>query len=220
MAQIFSPGATTLFRTLLFVIAAVIVGLFALGKAPRLSYVSNEDVVRQQPVQFSHRHHVGDDGIDCRYCHTSVETTAFAGIPATEICMNCHRQLWLNSPMLAPVLESYRTGAPLRWTRVHDLPGFVYFYHGIHVQKGIGCSTCHGRVDQMPLTRTVQPLTMEWCLDCHRHPERHVRPRAEVFNMEWEPLPGAQQEAAGRKLVQEYAIKDAAQLTSCSTCHR
>jgi hypothetical protein len=176
----------------------------------------NHSVV--QPVPFSHLHHVGDLGIDCRYCHTSVEHASFAGIPPTKTCMNCHSQIWVGSPMLEPVRESYRTGQSLRWHRVNNLPGFVYFDHGIHVQKGVGCSTCHGRIDQMPFTYPTQTLLMEWCIDCHRSPEKILRPREEVFNMKYEP-PGDQLDL-GRKLAKQYDVKDPASLTSCSTCHR
>ena len=218
MAQIFSRSATTAFRVGLALIPLLIIGLFALGEAPRTAYISEVGVSRQQPVLFSHKHHVGDDGIDCRYCHGSVETTAFAGIPATEICLNCHRQLWTYSPLLAPVRESERTGLPIRWTRVHDLPDYVYFDHSIHIHKGVGCSTCHGAVQQMALMRTVTPLVMSWCLDCHRHPERFVRPPNEIFNMDWQSP--RNQEQAGRRLLAQYRIKDARALTSCSTCHR
>jgi hypothetical protein len=166
-------------------------------------------------VHFSHKHHVSDDGIDCRYCHTSVEQSSFAGIPSTKICMSCHTQIWAESPILEPVRESFRTGKSLEWTRVHNLPGFAYFDHSIHVHKGIGCSTCHGRVDQMPLMWRENTLYMEWCLECHRNPERFVRPRDQVFNMQWQPPPD--QLALGEKLVQEYKIE---RLTSCSVCHR
>jgi hypothetical protein len=172
-------------------------------------------VARSQPVQFSHKHHVSDDGIDCRYCHTSVEESSFAGIPSTKICMNCHTQIWAESPILAPVRESFRTGKSLEWTRVHSLPGFVYFDHSIHVHKGVGCVTCHGRVDQMPLMWRENTLYMEWCLECHRNPERFVRPREQVFNMGWQPP--VDQITVGQKLVQEYKIES---LTSCSVCHR
>jgi hypothetical protein len=171
-----------------------------------------------QPVPFSHQHHVGILGIDCRYCHTSVEHSSFAGIPPTKTCMNCHSQIWVGSPMLEPVRESYETGKSLRWHRVNNLPGFVYFDHSIHVQKGVGCSTCHGRIDQMPFTYQEPTLLMEWCLDCHRNPAARIRPREEVFNMKYEP-PGDQLEL-GRKLVEQYKIKDSTSITSCSTCHR
>jgi hypothetical protein len=168
-----------------------------------------------QPVPFSHKHHVMDDGIDCRYCHTTVEQSAFAGVPPTQTCMNCHSQIWAQSPVLEPVRESFQTGQPLQWNRVTDLPQFVYFSHDIHVQKGIGCSTCHGQVDQMPLTTKAQPLTMGQCLDCHEHPEQYVRPREEVFNMAYQPP--ANQTELGQRLVAEYHIQTK---ISCSTCHR
>src|SRR5262249_54471440 len=148
-----------------------------------------------------------------------VETSAFAGLPPTETCMNCHRQLFADSPYLAPVRESYETGRPLVWTRVHDLPGFVYFNHGIHVSKGIGCSTCHGRVDQMPLMWNVASLHMEWCLECHRNPAAQIRPRAEVFNMDWPPA-GWNQIEEGKKLVKQYGVLPPEAITNCSTCHR
>jgi len=184
----------------------------------RSSYVTAAGVTYLQTVPFSHQHHVGVLGIDCRYCHTSVEESSFAGIPPTKTCMNCHCQIWVGSTMLQPVRESYRTGEPLRWQRVHNLPEFAYFDHSIHVNKGVGCSTCHGRVDRMPLMRQSASLLMEWCLDCHRGPHRHLRPREEVFSMTWEP-PGDQL-ARGQKLVEQYHIRDVRTLTSCSTCHR
>jgi hypothetical protein len=169
-------------------------------------------------VPFSHQHHVGDLGIDCRYCHTSVEHAPNAGIPATEICMNCHSQMWVGSDMLEPVRASWRTGQSLQWQRIYNLPGFAYFDHSIHIHKGVGCSSCHGRIDAMPLTYQVPSLLMEWCLDCHRNPEQRLRPSAEVFNMHWEPP--ADQLEIGRKLAQEYKLRDTNFLTSCSVCHR
>jgi len=187
-------------------------GLYGFFRSP---FATGQTIVHLQPVPFSHEHHVGRLGFDCRYCHTSVETAGFAGIPPTKTCMNCHSQIWVGSQMLEPVRESYRTGKPLRWQRVHRLADFVYFDHSIHVAKGVGCATCHGRVDRMPLTYQAQPLLMEWCLDCHRSPERYVRPKQEVFNMAWS-APGDQVEL-GRKLVKQYGIRS---LTSCSTCHR
>lgn len=215
MAQIFHRSTNTISRVSVFGGVAVIVVLVAtLAAINRSSYVTEAGVARSQPVQFSHKHHVSDDGIDCRYCHTSVEESSFAGIPSTKICMNCHTQIWAESPILAPVRESFRTGNSLEWTRVHNLPGFVYFDHSIHVHKGVGCVTCHGRVDQMPLMWRENTLYMEWCLECHRNPERFVRPRNQVFNMDWQP---PDQIALGQKLVQEYKIES---LTSCSVCHR
>ena len=171
----------------------------------------------EQVVPFSHNHHVGDDGIDCRYCHTSVETSAFAGIPPTHTCMTCPSQLFTQEPVLAPVVQSLRSGKPIGWKRIHDLPDFVYFNHGIHVAKGVGCEECHGRVDRMPLTWRVAPLTMQWCLDCHRNPEMHLRPVEHVFDMGWKP--SEDQRTLGRRLVAAYHIHTST-LTDCSTCHR
>ena len=215
MAQIFHRSTNTISRVSIFGGVAVLLALLAAVAAiNRSSYLTEVRVARAQPVQFSHKHHVSDDGIDCRYCHTSVENSSFAGIPSTKICMNCHTQIWADSPMLEPVRASFRTGKSLEWTRVHNLPGFVYFDHSIHVNKGVGCSTCHGRVDQMPLMSRANTLYMEWCLECHRAPERFVRPREQVFNMEWQAP--EDQLALGQKLVREYRIQ---KLTSCSVCH-
>ncbi|HXV84129.1 MAG TPA: cytochrome c3 family protein [Candidatus Binatia bacterium] len=216
MAQIFHRSTNTISRVSLFGGVAVVLVLVAtVAGINRSSYVTEVGVARDQPVQFSHKHHVSDDGIDCRYCHTSVEESSFAGIPSTKICMNCHTQIWAESPILAPVRQSFQTGKSLEWTRVHDLPGFVYFDHSIHIHKGVGCVTCHGRVDQMPLMWRENTLYMEWCLECHRNPERYVRPREQVFSMDWQPP--SDQIALGEKLVREYKIKS---LTSCSVCHR
>ncbi len=153
----------------------------------RSSYMTEVGVVRDQPVPFSHEHHVAGLGIDCRYCHTSVEKSASAGMPSTATCMNCHAHIWKQSPLLEPVRASYRTGESLEWTRVHDLPDFVYFNHSVHVAAGVGCASCHGRVDKMPLMWREHSLHMDWCLECHRNPEPHRRPRDEVFNLAWEP---------------------------------
>ena len=167
-----------------------------------------------QPIPFSHKHHVGDDGIDCRFCHASVETSSFAGIPATRICMTCHSQLFTDAPMLASVRESAARGEPLHWTRVHRLPDFVYFDHAIHVKKGVGCVECHGRVDRMPLMRRVAPLTMQWCLDCHRDPTPHLRDPAHVVDM----APSAAVRVSSG--VPHEALATRRRLTDCSTCHR
>src|SRR5690349_6832089 len=186
MAQIFHRSANTLSRVTIFgAVFIVAFVLWVIGGIVRSPTGTDQGIEREQPVPFSHQHHVAGLGIDCRYCHTSVETSSFAGIPATKVCMNCHSQIWTDSPMLEPVRESYRSGKPLIWNRVNALPGFVYFDHSIHVKQGVGCSTCHGRVDKMPMTRQTASLYMEWCLDCHRRPERFVRPREEVFNMTW-----------------------------------
>ena len=172
----------------------------------------------EQPIPFSHKHHVGDDGIDCRYCHTSVEKSSFAGLPQTEICMTCHSQLFKDAPVLAPLFQSFETGKPLRWNRVHDLPDFVYFNHSIHVNKGIGCASCHGEVDRMPLTWRTQSLEMQWCLACHREPERYIRPRKQVFNLHWRPSE-AEQAVLGPLLVKRYHVQKE-RITDCSICHR
>ena len=216
MSQIFSRSANTLARVSL--VAALALASGAIGLLiifGRSSYVTRADEFIAQPLQFSHAHHVGDDGIDCRYCHTSVETSSFAGIPPTQTCMNCHSQLWVSSPILEPVRASLREDRSLHWTRVHDLPDFVYFNHSIHVKKGVGCETCHGRVDEMPLMYQKNSLQMEWCIECHRAPEQFVRPRGEIFTMGYRP-PVAQA-VLGPELVREYAIQS---LTTCSTCHR
>lgn len=172
-------------------------------------------IARAQPVQFSHKHHAGDDGIDCRYCHTSVETSAYAGIPSTHVCMTCHSEIWSDSPYLAAIRDSYHNNTPLQWVRVHNLPDYVYFNHSIHVNKGVACIMCHGRVDQMPLIWAEKSLEMKWCLSCHRSPELFVRPREHVFDMNWNPP--RDQLAMGRRLVKEYKIQ---KLTDCYTCHR
>lgn len=216
MPQIFHRSANTFARVSIagvLLLAAGAIGLIiVLGRS---SYVTRAQEFIEQPLQFSHLHHVGDDGIDCRYCHTSVETSAFAGIPPTKTCMNCHSQLWATSPILEPVRASFRDDRPLHWIRVHDLPDFVYFNHSIHVKKGMGCETCHGRVDEMPLMLQENSLQMEWCLTCHRAPEQFVRPRSEVFTMGYRPA--QLQSVIGPQLVKEYGIQS---LTTCSTCHR
>ena len=191
-------------------------GLFwlvsALNKSP---FATEVHVAREQPVPFSHKHHVDGLGIDCRFCHTSVETSSFAGIPPTSTCMKCHSVVWKEAPLLEPVRESWKNKKPIAWTRVHDLPDHVYFDHSIHVAKGIGCVSCHGAVDRMPLIRKSESLQMEWCLDCHRNPERYVRPRSEVFDLNWEEPENVVELRS--QLVDEYQV---ASMISCSTCHR
>jgi len=220
MPQVFHRSTNTISRVSIFGAVFIVGGLLLLlMEINRSPYVTQAFVTKDQPVQFSHKHHVGDDGIDCRYCHTTVETAASAGIPPTKTCMNCHSQLFANSQYLEPVRESWRTGTPLRWTRVHDLPDFVYFNHSIHVNKGVGCSSCHGRIDRMPQTWQVASLQMEWCIECHRHPEKFVRPRDRVFEMDW-PKAEFDQAVEGPKLAKEFKIQSVNVLTSCSTCHR
>jgi len=216
MAQIFRPSTNAFAKGSIVVGLLAVLGLgaalFAVNKS---SYVSNANVVRDQPVPFSHKHHVGGIGIDCRYCHTSVERSSSAGIPPTDTCMGCHSQIWSDAPMLEPVRESFRSGRSIKWTRVHDLPGFVYFNHSIHVNKGMACAVCHGRVDQMPLMLQQNTLFMEWCLDCHRAPEKYIRPRDKVYDMVYQPA--EPQSFLGPRLVAEYKVR---KLTDCSVCHR
>ena len=188
MSQIFHRSANTIARVSIFGAVFFVAGLLGLfAEVNRSPWVTEARVAREQPIQFSHERHVAGNGIDCRYCHTSVEESSFAGIPPTKTCMNCHSQIFSASPYLEPVRESFRSDRPIQWTRVHDLPDFVYFDHSIHVNKGVGCTTCHGQVDRMPLMWQEQSLQMEWCLDCHRNPERYVRPREAVFRVDYAP---------------------------------
>jgi hypothetical protein len=219
MPQIFKKTINAISRLTIFGgIFAVVAVIWAWAAAVRSPYVSEERIPLDQPVPFSHEHHVGGLGIDCRYCHTTVETGPFAGIPPTTICMNCHKQVWMNSDVLAPVRSSLRNNVPIRWNRVNGLPDFVYFDHSIHVSKGVGCETCHGRVDRMPLTWRAQSLHMGWCLNCHRHPEDYLRPKDQIFTMGWRPP--VDQATLGRQLRQEYHIEPEFKLTNCSICHR
>ena len=216
MSQIFSRSANATSRFMLYGgLGAVGFLLWVVLLLMRSDFVTGANANVTQAVQFSHAHHVGGLGIDCRYCHTSVDQARFANIPPTKTCMNCHSQIWLTSPYLEPVRESYRSGNSLVWTRVHDLPDFVYFNHSVHVKKGVGCETCHGRLDQMPGIYQASSLQMEWCLTCHREPEKFVRPREAVTQMGYRP--DGDQLEIGRRLVKEYDIKS---LMSCSTCHR
>jgi hypothetical protein len=237
--QIFHHSTNTIAKVSifggLFVVAA---SLWVLAEINRSSYNTGQFIEVQQPVQFSHKHHVGDDGIDCRYCHTTVETSNTAGMPPTKTCMNCHSQIWAESPYLEIVRASYRDNKPIEWTRVHDLPDFVYFNHSIHVNKGVGCASCHGRIDQMPAVYQAASLQMEWCLSCHRAPERFLRPKDRITDMAYnieedkdEHVAAAPFNALGEnvaesrvkrglELKEQYRVRAAAQITSCSTCHR
>lgn len=243
MSQIFHRSTNTLSRATIFgaVFVVVILGwiLYVVQGSPFVTYAG---VRKAQPVPFSHQHHVTGLGVDCRYCHTSVETSSFAGIPPTKTCMNCHSQIWTNAQLLEPVRTSYRSGESLQWTRVNQLPDFVYFNHSIHVTKGVGCNTCHGPVDQMPLMYQQESLQMEWCLGCHRDPGKNLRPRDQVFNMRYQPpsagnpvaMDGqtfANQDALGAYLIKKYQVRvgrmktadgqvSVSEITSCSTCHR
>jgi hypothetical protein len=217
MPQLFHPSTNTLSRiTIVGVLLAVPLISTAIYGA-NLTFGINLKVPIDQPIPFSHKHHVSDDGIDCRYCHSSVEKSPSAGMPATQICMTCHSQIWTDSPNLARLRESFQSGEPIEWARVHDLPDFVYFNHSIHVKKGISCVSCHGRVDEMPITWKAKSLSMAWCLDCHRNPERQIRPREHVYEMDW--VPNEDQVTMGRRLLREYHVLNQFQLTNCSTCH-
>lgn len=216
MSALFPKHFNTVARVSLAVGALVpavaIGGLFLFVRTPA-GYGTDHQA--EQPVQFDHRHHVKDLGLDCRYCHTSVEQSPTAGIPPTQLCMGCHAQVWNRSPLLDPVRNWYFTDRPIPWKRVHNLPDFVYFDHAIHVNKGVGCVSCHGRVDEMASVEQVETLTMGWCLDCHRDPEPHLRPKDQLTNLAWKPEGDPAE--LGRKLIQEYGVHTR---TSCSTCHR
>jgi hypothetical protein len=217
MPQLFKSSTNSLARTSLILTVLAVGGL---GGAlfeiiADSSYATRQGEAREQPIPFSHAHHVGSMGIDCRYCHTGVENSQHAMVPPTKTCMNCHSQIWINSSTLQPVRDSYQTNESIRWTKVNDLPDYVYFNHSIHVKKGVGCETCHGRVDTMPLMYQQASLQMRWCLDCHRNPEKYVRPRELVTKMGYEPA--EPQEVIGARLVKEYNIQ---KLETCWTCHR
>ncbi len=217
MAQLFPKAANQIARASL-TLAVVALGLGAallVGVLPRSSLITRQHEAREQPVPFYHVHHVGGIGIDCRYCHTAVDKSASAGIPPTKTCMNCHSQIFKDSPVLEPVRASFRTDTSIEWVQVHDLPDFVYFNHSAHVNKGVGCTTCHGPVDKMAFVWQENSLLMEWCLDCHRQPEKYLRPKSEVYSVSYRPP--ANQLQLGRRLVAEYGVKTQ---TSCSTCHR
>lgn len=218
MAQVFFPSANTISRVSLMALPIVVlVTIGAVREFVGSQFVTQVNYAIDQPVEFSHEHHVTGLGIDCRYCHTSVEESPFAGIPPTETCMTCHSQIWTEAPMLEPVRSSWRTGEPMRWNRVHDVPDFAFFDHSIHVAKGIGCVSCHGQVDQMPLTWKSQTLFMQWCLDCHRNPYPHVRPRNAVFDMNWTPDADPATQAAIEAAHESVRVQG---LTNCSACHR
>src|SRR5258707_2000285 len=219
MPQIFSPGANTWFRMFLIAVPLLLGGaVMAIYRLNYSSYATQVGVPIDQPVAFSHQHHVAGLGVDCLYCHTSVEKSAFAGMPSTETCMTCHSQVWTEAPVLEVVRESLAISMPIRWTRVHQLADYVYFDHSIHVRKGIGCASCHGSVDQMPITWKQQTLQMGWCTECHRHPENALRPPAEIFNLNWKPM--GNQQAQGLKLLEQAHLRSTQELTDCSACHR
>src|SRR5438270_12797012 len=216
MAQLFKRRANGIAKLVVVGVPLLVIsawaGLYAYARSDFWTHV--DDPVEQQ-LPFSHQHHVAGLGIDCRYCHTSVENSGFAGLPPTETCMTCHSQIWSNASLTEPIRQSWATGKSIEWTRVHDLPDYVYFNHSIHINKGIGCSTCHGQVDEMPLTYRVNTLNMNWCVNCHRDPARYIRPKSEVFNIDY--VYPANQAELGPQLVKEYHVQS---LTDCVTCHR
>ena len=216
MAQIFHRSTNTISRVSIYgaVILIAVLG-YAVDVVNQTSYVTEAHNARPQPVPFSHKHHVGELGLDCRYCHSSVEDSSSAGMPPTQTCMACHSQIWTNAAILEPVRASYRDSTPIVWTRVNALPDFVYFNHSIHIAKGVGCTTCHGPIGDMNITWREQSLYMRWCLECHNAPEKYLRPRSEVFNAFYKPP--ADQEALGERLMVEYKVQ---KLTNCTTCHR
>lgn len=216
MPALFPRRANSLFRGALLVAAAAFVAipLFLMGYV-RTPLATGELSAPEQPVPFDHRIHVQGLRIDCRYCHSSVERAATAGIPATDVCVPCHSQVWLSSSAFAPVRASRQTGGSIEWQRVNRLPDYVFFNHAIHVEKGVGCETCHGRVDEMAHVKQTAPLTMSWCLDCHRAPDQHLRPVEQMTAMGWTPaIPQAE---LGRELARRYHVR---RLTTCTTCHR
>ena len=216
MAQVFHHSTNLISRLTVYgAFAAIIAAGFVPWLIDRSPYNTEQNVPREQPIPFSHRHHANELGIDCRYCHTSVEQSAFAGLPPTETCMTCHSQIWKTSPMLEPVRASFRNDTSIQWTRVNALPEFVYFDHSIHISKGIGCTTCHGPIGEMTITWAATQMKMGWCLDCHRQPEKYVRPKDQVFSVSYQPPPN--QLELGRRLVKEYKIYS---LQDCVTCHR
>lgn len=215
----FSPRANAYARLIgLGVLSVVALGTAMIVQANLSPWSNDEEVYVNQPVPFSHEHHVSGLGIDCRYCHTSVQQSSNAGMPSTHTCMSCHSQVWTESEMLEPVRASFRTNRPIQWNRVYDLPDFVYFDHSIHTNSGVGCETCHGRVDQMPLMYKANDMYMQWCLDCHREPEKYLRPQEYIYAFGYD-LPKKKQREVGRQLVEQYDIRKE-QLTDCSICHR
>jgi hypothetical protein len=218
MAQIFAARSNPMARmSIVGAVLLLIAGGWCTHAIYWSPYTTRVGIPREQPVPFSHQHHVAGLGIDCRYCHTSVESAPFAGVPPTETCMTCHSQLWTDAPLLAPVRQSLAQNRQLKWNRVHDLPDFVFFNHSIHVSKGVGCSTCHGPVDRMPLVWQEHTLYMKWCLECHRQPAKFIRPKEEVYNMAWNPP--TEQLKTGQVLATRYQV-NTRQLTDCSMCHR
>ncbi len=217
MAQIFDKGTLLALKVGAFIALLILISSI-LAWRWAIDYPNAMNAPVNQPVPFSHKHHVNDDGIDCRYCHASVENAASAGMPASEVCMNCHSQLFKDAPMLAPVRNSVAHNVPLQWTRVHDLPDFVYFDHSVHVSHGVACQSCHGRVDTMPLTSQVHSLQMQWCLDCHRHPQNKLVTPDKIFTMQSTEIKTSATDQS--QIAKRYHLPDKIRLTDCSSCHR
>jgi hypothetical protein len=214
----FPPWSDTALRVALIagpsaLIAAVVAPMIYV----RTPFLQRREYAVEQPVQFDHRHHRVDDEIDCLYCHGDARRSPYAGVPATEVCMGCHAQVWSDSVQLEPVRRSYYSGRPLRWRRVHRLPDYVFFDHSVHLRHGVGCATCHGRVDRMAVAYQVEPLSMGWCLDCHRDPGPRLRPTQQLTSMNWAPPPGEAGRALASALVARYRVSSE---THCTTCHR
>ena len=238
MAQVFPKSMNILARVSLLLLPLLAAGGGVFGAMfYRSPYSTGANEVIEQPVPFSHLHHVSQLGIDCRYCHTSVYESASAGFPPTKTCMNCHQQIWQSADLLSPVRDSYEKGVPISWTKVHNVPHYTYFNHSIHVNKGVGCVSCHGQIDKMALVRQTKTLLMEWCLDCHRYPEKHLRPVEEVQNMQFKAagytmaVKSAEtgettektytsQAELGRDLKKLHMVRESQVLTNCSICHR
>lgn len=218
MAQVFHRSADVLVKA---GVAGAVGGALVVGILGMVMYqsplVTRVGIFVDQPIPFSHERHVGGNGIDCRFCHTSVENSGFAGIPPTATCMTCHSQILTDAPMLQPLHESWKSGIPLQWTRVYDLPDFVYFDHSVHVAKGVGCTTCHGAINEMPITYKAETLHMMWCLKCHKHPEKFLRPADQVFNVDWAPPSNQIDRGEELKVLNDVKVE---QLTDCSICHR
>jgi len=214
-AQVFRPRSNALVVVFGAFMVVVVAGTAtAVILYANSAFVTGVGETLQQPVPFSHQHHVAELGIDCRYCHADVDRSAVAGLPPTSTCMSCHSQLWTNAQMLEPVRKSLERDEPLRWNRVHDLADYVYFNHAAHVNNGVGCESCHGRVDRMPLARQVQPLTMSWCLDCHRNPGPNLRPEQAITAMGFDAAA-----VDSHALLERYGIQ-VDRLSDCSVCHR
>ncbi|HEX9018103.1 MAG TPA: cytochrome c3 family protein [Anaerolineaceae bacterium] len=219
MPPIFPPRSNTIARaSILAVLVLLVVVTGGLVWYVHSSTFTQVGVTIPQPVPFPHSFHVGVVGLNCRYCHESVDKSSFAGMPPTETCMSCHSIIKTSSPLLAPVRDSYKTGQPVQWNRVYKVPDYVYFNHEIHVNKGVACETCHGRVDQQATAVRVKYFYMSWCLDCHRDPTQYLRPKDKVYEMGY--TPSGDQKTVGAQLVKDYNVMPPSQLTNCSICHR